>query len=398
MATGVIKDATIIGLEAESTEGTYVAPSATTSYFQPLQDGWELIPIVPTLERKVLSASIGHATPRAGQKSCTATMPVELRASGTEGAVTDFDYMYKGAFGTSRAISTTTTTKGSGNTGSVLQIEDADISKFTVGDVIVIKESGLHWPCAVTAVVTTGGSANITVTPSKPTGSFSNSVVISKTTTYYPANSGHNSISLSVYEGNEKRLAGIGMKVNSMSIDNFTPGALASVKFGLEGLNYTVANGVAPHTPSYDSGVPPTILNACMYIGSTEYRISQFGLTIANTLGKITSTCSSTGVDGMRVIERVVSGTINPYMDDTTTTLEDYLASKGEFSIFISAYVPSSTSGEMTFGSCIGIWLPQVIVDTEKYGDNEGILTNEIAFKATRGSTGGSNEIFMGFI
>lgn len=398
MATGVIRNNSVIGFEIESTEGTYVAPSAATSYVQPLADGWELVPQVPELERAILTSSIGHATGRPGVKSVTGQVPVEFRASGTEGAATDFDPLLRSVLGATRAIAGNNTTKSSGNTGSVLQIEDADIAEYTVGDIIVVKESGLHWPCAITAKDSTGGAANITISPAKPSGSFSNSVVISKSTMYYTANSGHPSLSGSFYYGNEKRFAGLGMKCASMSIDNFTPGALASFNFGLEGMNYTVANGVAPHTPTFDSGLPPTILRACMYLAGTEYRISQFGLSVANSLAWLASTCSQTGRDSSKVIDRVISGTINPYMDDTTTTLEDYLASKAEFSLFISAFIPSATSGEMTFGSCIGIWLPTCIVAEEKIGNVDGILTNDISFKATRGAAGATEEMYLGFI
>lgn len=398
MSTGIIKDTSIIGLEAESTEGTYVAPSGSTSYVQPLSDGWEFVPLRADVDRSVLSASIGKATPIKGLKSCTASIPVELRGSGTEGAVPDFDLLVKGALGTSRAISANKTTKSSGNTGTVLGIEDADISAFNVGDVILIKESGAYKTCAITAKTSGTGTATITVNPGKDSGSYSNSVVISKSTTYYTASSGHSALSASFYYGNEKRYAGIGMKVASMSVDNFTTGQLASLNFSLEGLTYSVADGAAPSTPAYDASVPATVLNACLYIAGTEYKINTFGLSVANTLSYITSTCSSTGRDKSRVTDRVISGTINPFMDDTTTTLEDYLTNGTEFSLFISLGTPSGTAGEYSMGSVVGIWLPQCIASEVKPSDLDGVLTHEFSFKATRGSAGTSEEMYMGFI
>ncbi|TXH09495.1 MAG: hypothetical protein E6R04_07970 [Spirochaetes bacterium] len=398
MATGIIKDNSVIGLETESTEGTYVAPAGATSYIQPLADGWEFVPLRPNVERAVLTSSVGVATPIKGIKSCTASIPVELRGSGTEGAVPDFDLLVKGALGTSRAISANKTTKSSGNTGSVLQIEDADIGSFNVGDVILIKQTGGHHVCAITAKSSGTGTATITVNPAKATGSFADSVVISKSTTYYTASSGHSPLSASFYYGNEKRYAGLGMKVASMSVDNFSTGSLASLNFGLEGLTYTVADGAAPHTPTYDTAVPATVLNACLYVAGTEYRINTFGLSLANTLSFLTSTCSSTGRDKSRVTERVITGTINPFMDDTTTTLEDYLSAGTEFSLFISLGTPSATAGEYTMGSVVGIWLPQCVANEMKPSDLEGVLTHEFSFQATRGSAGTSEEMYMGFI
>lgn len=398
MSTAIIKDNSILAVEEESTEGTFVAPSGATSYFQPLADGWDITPLRPNLERQVLTASVGKATPRKGIKSVTAQMPVELRASGTEGAAPDFDYFLKCALGATRAISSQTTTKSSGNSGSSLKIEDADISKFNVGDIICVLQSGGYHFAAVTAVDSTGGAAAITISPAKASGSFANSVVISKSKMYYPANSGHASLSVSAYLANEKRLAAIGCKVASMSIDNFSAGGLASINFGLEGMNWSIADGAAPHTPTYDSGVPPTILNACLYMSGTEYKINTFGLNLANVIGWLTSTCSSTGRDKGRVTDRTVTGTINPLMDDTTTTLEDLLNSGDEFSLFISAAIPSATAGQFTLGSAVGIYLPKCMVNEEKVGDLEGILTNDISFGAYRGSDGTTEEIYMGFI
>lgn len=399
MAIGLIKNNTVIGIEEEVTEGTYVAPSAATSYIQPLADGWEIVPVRPNLERDILDASIGVALPRKGIKSSTGQLPVEFRASGVEGAATDFDSLLKGAFGAVRSIATNITTKVAGNTGTVLQIEDADIASFNVGDVLVVKEPGAHQFVAITAKVSTIGAATITVIPShQPSGSFSSPVTLSKTRVYYPANTGHPALSVSYYLANEMRVAGIGMKVGSMSVDNFVVGQLAALNFGLEGINYSFTDGVAPHTPTFDSGLPPTILNACLFLDGVEYKINQFGLNLANTIAPLTDTCSATGRDKLRVSRRIVTGTINPFMDDTTTTLMDLLTSGASFSMFISVATPSGVAGEFLMGSGVGIWLPGCIVSEEPFGDVEGILTNNISFQATRGGDGSSGEIFMGFV
>lgn len=398
MASPVIRDTTIIGLEVESTEGTYVAPSAATSYIQPLEDGFELTPQRELLDRTILNSSIGAATPKVGMKSVSAGLTVEMRASGVEGGDVDFALLLKGALGATRSISTTTTTKSSGNTGSSLKIEDADISKFAVGDIVVVKESGGHHPCAVTAVDTSSGSAAITISPAKASGSFSNSVVISKTTMYYTASAGHPAISVSTYWGNQVRQAAVGSKVTSMSLENFTTGQLASLAFALEGLSYSEADGAAPHTPTYDAGTPPVILSACVYKDGTSFPVNTVGLSLENTLGFQTSTCSANGKIASRVVERAITGTLNPYMDDTTTDWYTLFEANTEFSLFLRAYNPSSTAGEITMGSCVGIYLPRCIITEYRKGDLEGLITDEVSFQAVRGATGGSEEMYVGLI
>ena len=398
MATGIAKNRTVIGVETESTEGTYVAPAAATSYVQPLADGFELSPSKEVIERNILSSSVGKVTSRVGMKSVSGSLPVEFRASGTEGAATDFDLLLKGALGATRSISTTTTTKSSGNTGSSLKIEDADISKFTVGDIICVKESGGHHVCAVTGVTTTAGSAAIAISPAKASGSFSNSVVISKSTMYYPANSGHPALSLSYYWANEITEKAIGCKVTSMSLDSFATGQVAAFNFQFEGLSFSEVDGAAPHTPTYDSALPPIILNATLYQDGTAVAINNFGLQLQNDLGFVTSTASANGKISSRVTSRTVTGSFNPYKDDTSVANYTSFNTQAAFSLFIAAYNPSSTSGEIEMGSIVGIYLPNCIITEKKVGEVDGILTDELQFQASRGTTGSTEEMYLGFI
>lgn len=398
MATGVIKKNSIIGVEAEVTEGTYIAPQAATSYIQPLADGFELSPTRELLDRNILTASIGRATPKLGIKAVSGTLGVEMRASGVEGGDVDFGLLLKGALGATRAIATTTTTKASGNTASILQIEDADISKFAVGDIIVVKESGANHVAAITAVDSTLTTANITISPAKPTGVFSNSVVISKTKMYYTGTTGHPALSVSYYWGNEIRQASIGTKIKSMSIENFSTGQLANFNFQFEGLTYSEANGVAPHTPTYDAGTPPVILGACVYKNGVEIQLNTVGLSIENTIGYITDTCSPNGRTSSRITARAIQGTINPYMDDTTFDFFTLFDVGTEFSLFLKAYIPSSTAGEYTLGSVIGIYLPKCVVTEYKKGDLEGILIDDVSFQAVRGADGATEEMYLGLI
>lgn len=397
MATGIAKNTSIIGIKEESTEGTYLAPAAATDYIQPM-DGFDVAPKKEVVERTILTSSIGKVTPRVGQKSVTVSLPVEFRASGVEGAATDFDLLLKGALGNVRAIATTTTTKASGNTGSVLQIEDADISKFTVGDIVLIKESGGHHVCAITAKSTGTGTATVTILPSKASGSFSNSVVISKSTTYYPANAGHIPLSISTYWANEILQKAIGCKVTKLSLDGFSVGGLASFGFEAEGLSFDEVNGAAPHTPTYDSGIPPLILNACLFQDGVDVPVNSFGVSLQNTLGFITSTCSANGRISSRVTARTLSGSFNPYKDDTSVAQFTKFDQNTAFSLFVRAYNPSAVAGEIDMGSAIGIYLPNCLITEKKIADQDGILTDELTFAATRGVSGSTEEIYIGFI
>lgn len=397
MTTGIAKNTSIIGIMEEVTEGTYVAPAAATDYLQPQADGFDLSISKELVERTILTSSIGKVTPRVGQKSVTATLPVEFRASGIEGGKCDFDLLLEGLLGNSRQVTTQTTGKNAVNTTSLINLEDADANKFTVGDIIIVLVSGAHHLCAVASKVTTPGSASITVLPAAGSA-FPNSAVISKTTTYYPANSGHIPLSLSYYWANQILQKAIGCKVTSMSLDNFSVGALAAFNFSLEGLSFDELDGSAPHTPSYDSGLPPLILNACIFQDGVDLPINSFGLSVQNTLGFITSTCSANGKIASRVTERAITGSINPYKDDTSVAQYTKFNQNTAYSLFIRAYNPSSTTGEIELGSAIGIYLPNCLTTEKAIGDQDGILTDELSFSATRGTAGTTEEIYIGFV
>jgi hypothetical protein len=396
MATGIAKNASIIGLMLESTEGTYVAPSSATDYIQPLE-GFDIAPKKEIVERTILTSSIGKVTPRVGQKSVTATLPVEFRASGTEGAATDFDLLLKGALGNKRQIASRITTK-TGNTGSVLQIEDADISSLTVGDIIVVLEAGAHHICAISAKTSGTGTATVTLLPSKPSGSFSDSVQISKSTTYYPANSGHIPLSLSTYWGNEILQKAVGCKVTKMSLDNFSVGGIASLGFEMEGLSFDESNGSAPHSPTYDTGLPPLILSAYVYQDGTSIDVNSFSLQLQNALGFITSTASQNGKISSRVTQRTLSGSMNPYKDDTSVANFTKFDQNTPFSLFVMARNPSAVSGEVELGSVVGIYLPNCLITEKKIADADGILTDELSFSADRGASGTTEEMYIGFV
>lgn len=398
MATGIIKPNTIIGVEEEVTEGTYVAPSAATSFVQPLEDGFETSMARELIDRNLLNASPGKETPRLGIKSATGAQPVEWRGSGVEGGAPDFTSFLRAALGASRVIASQSTTKA-GNSSTVLQIEDADIGKYTVGDVVVVLESGAHEARPISAIATGAGVATITFPFALDNGAPADAVVVSQSQMYLTADTGHPSLSITTFWANEISQALLGAKAVSMSLDNFAPGQVASLNFGFDSLNYRdETDEAAPFTPVFDDEVPPIILNSCVFRAGVKVDLNSFTLSLANTLGFLTSTCDPNGRVSSRVTDREITGSINPYKDDTATTFFDDWTGGTEFSLFASAANPSAVTGEFDLGSVVAIWMPIVFTTEFKTEDVEDILVDTLTFRATRGSAGTSEELFMGFI
>jgi len=395
MATGLIKNNTVIGCETEATEGTYLAPAADTSFIQPLEDGFGMSPAREIIDRNVLNASPGKPTPRLGTKTGAGELPVEFRGSGVEGGEPDFSKLLEGALG-ARRNSTGSTTK-IGNTATVLQIEDADISKYAVGDIVVVEESGAFESRPIVAVDTTGGAANITLAFALTAGAPADNVDISAFQTYHPAATGHPSFSVTYFWANAVAQALIGAKIASLSLDNFVTGQVAGFNFGLESLSYRdEAIEAAPFTPVFDDELPPLILSACMYRNGLLIPVNTFGLNLANTLGFLTDMCSPNGRVSSRVTNREILGTINPHKDDSFTNFFDDWTNGTEFSLFVSAANPGASPGELDLGSIVSIWLPQCFTTEFVTGDLEGILVDDLSFRATRGGQGDKDEMFIG--
>lgn len=395
MATPIAKNASLVAVMAEVTEGTYVPPAAATDFVQTLS-GIEINPAKELVEREVLSDSIGQVQPRVGLRSVSGALPVEFKGSGVEGGDPEYSLLIKSALGAATSITTNTTTK-TGNSGTVLQIQDADIGKFAKFNVLVIKQSGAHHICYVTAIVTTLGSATLTIAPAKPSGSFSDNVVISKNQMYHTANTGHPALSVSTYWADEILQTAIGAKVSSLALSNFQTGQVANWDVGFDGLNYARSNASAAFSPSYDTALPPIIVTtACVTQDGTHLELNSFGVEVSNDVSFVESICD--GRTSSRMTKRTIKGSMNPYMDDATFAQFTKFDNNTSFTLFAYAANPSTVTGEIEMGSVCAIVLPNCIITEIPTGDLNGLLVDNISFSANRGSTGIVEEMYVGFV
>jgi hypothetical protein len=319
-----VKKNTSYAVEIEDTEGTYKAPQAATSYVQTQVDGAEISGSKELLDRNIFTASVGKTSPLVGQTQATGSLPVEARAHSLEGHAPEYDALMKSAMGNRRQITTTTTTK-TGNTSTVLQIQDADIGKFNVGDIVMVKKAGAFHVSPLTAKSTGTGTASITLLVPHPSGTIPDNVVVSKSTTYIVADSGHPSLSVSKYIDGTVLENAVGCKVKSMDLANFQTGQLPSIKFGFEGLNATKSVTSSPYTPSYDTAQPPIMLDGRVYMDGASIDVNELAVKFENTLGFQTSINAPNGRISSRVTQRSISGTFNPFkMDDSVANFTKF--------------------------------------------------------------------------
>jgi hypothetical protein len=388
-----IKNNVKVGVEIESTEGTYVAPQATTSYVSPLADGVEISMGKETLERNNLNSSIGKNTPRTGMRSVSGSLAVEAKAHGTAGSEPEYGPLLKAALGAVRQNTAVVTTKSSGNTATVLQIEDADIGNFAVGDIVMVKQSGAYHVSPITAVDTTGSAANVTMLVAHPSGDCTDSVTVEKFSTYYTANSGHPTLSISKYIEDARLEQATGCRVTSLALNNFSTGQLADFSFSFEGLDFSSSLTAPPYTPSYNSALPPVVLSAYVYVDGTAVAVNDISWSLENSVAFKTSTQSSSGRVSSRISERKVSGSFNPYKQDDSIANYTKFINNTEFSMFGYMAVPTSTAGE--FEDVVAFYMPKCVITELSEGDKDGMLQENISFTAGRGTDGSSEEIYI---
>lgn len=385
-----------LGIMEESTEGTYLAPASASDFISPLADGLEISPAKELLTRNNLNNSIGKVTPRTGTKSVSGSIPVEAKAKGTAGGAPQYAPLLRSALGASRQNTTVITTKSSGNTATVLQIEDADISKLAVGDIILVKQSGAYHVTPITAKSTGTGTATATVLVAHPSGDFSDSVTIEKFSTYYTANSGHPTLSISKYVEDAVLEYAAGVRVKNLSLNNFSTGQLSDFKCQFEGLSFGRSLTAPPYTPTYDSALPPIVLSAYVYMDGTAVAVNELSFAVDNSLGFKTSTASSNGKIASRITSRSVTGSFNPYKQDDSISNFTKFNNNTEFSMFAYMGNPTATAGE--FDGVVGFYLPKCIITDLAESDKDGLLQEAITFQASRGSDGASEELYIGII
>lgn len=388
-----VKDNTVIAVEIEDTEGTYKAPTSSSSYVQTLSDGTELTGAKETLERNIFNGSIGKTTPLTGTRTVSGSLPVETRASSVEGEAPEYDALMQSALGSRKQGASSTS--ATGHTASRIEIEDADISKYSVGDIVLIKESGAFHVSPISLVDSSIGAAAIELLV-PASGAFSDNVEVAAFTTYVTANSGHPSLSISKYIENAVLEQGTGCRVTSVALENFTTGQLANWNFGFEGLDFDRSITANPFTPAYDSSQPPIILEACLYQDGVRVDVNELSFSLENSLGFVTSTCSSNGRISGRATERNVSGTFNPYKSDDDISQFEKFKSNESYSLFAFAKVPTGTANE--YGQVVAVYIPSCITTELGESDADLLLQEDISFTAGRGPNGTDEEIYICFI
>jgi len=394
------KRETVYAVEVEAVEGTYVPPQADTSYVKTLTDGSELNPAKELVERDILTGSIGKVTPRTGTKSANGTLAVEL-CSGLEenGFIPEYDALLRSALGSrfsTPEVIIDSADSGQAHTATRIYLSDASANIYQIGASITIQTPSQYHTSAITAVNNVAGDVYVDLLVPAPIIP-SDGEVIGATVTYVTSENGHENLSVTKYINGTRQEYITGAKVNSMSLDNFSTGQIASLNFGLDAIDYKCSVNNNPFDPQYQDCLPPIMLDACVFVDGEEVAVNDFSFSVENTTSFTTATCSPTGRLNSRITERSVSGSFNPYKEDDNCGLFEFFDCTIEFSIFATAHNTDCQGNRGEYTGVVSFYMPKAIVTELTEADLDGNLQEDVSFMAGRGDDSKCEEIYITF-
>ena len=172
-------------------------------------------------------------------------------------------------------------------------------------------------------------------------------------------------------------------------------GAIAKIKAEMKGLlGDRTATTKASHTPDYEDVSGLVGFNVEVYFGNNSICGNKVELTIENEISDKKSYCTEKGKTGAIVRKRSIAGSVNPYIDGSTT-FYDALGAQTDFSVKI--FIGAKNSSGFIVGQTMGIYLPQVMITQDKTGDIDDNIIEDINFTAHTGSGGTSLDLVWSF-
>jgi len=230
--TSISTRSSVLAIKKETTENTPVFPTSATDYIA-LQPDFSMDSVFENLTNDELKASIGKSAPIIGAEAPTASVSAYLRASGTVATAPNYGLLLEASLGAVTTASTEYDTVSSSTT-SVIKVNTGEGATFQRGEALLIKDgtNGYRIRC-----IDSISSDDLTIgfqVPSAP----ASGVNLGKAVLYYPANTGHPTITLTNYVGNGGVVQMMsGARVTSASFD-IAAGQIIKGSYNLEGLSY----------------------------------------------------------------------------------------------------------------------------------------------------------------
>lgn len=257
----------LIAITQETTIGTYVPPTSG-SQFIALQEGFKFAPNFQQLENAEIRASIAVAPPTQGLEQPNGNFDHYVRASGTPGTAPGYGLLLKSIIGSVTSNSTERVTTTS-STVSVVKAA-AGGTDFARGKAVLVKNA-LYEVRNVHSVSTNDLTLGFDLLNAPGTG-----IGLGKCVNYAPVNTGHPSLSLTLYRGNGGAVEAMsGVYVNQLSL-KFKAGDYINGSFNFQGVKYFLNPVVVTATNKYvdftdDDGTVAAVITEGTYRDPYEF-------------------------------------------------------------------------------------------------------------------------------
>lgn len=228
----LITRSSVLAVVVESTEGTPVLPTSASEYLA-LQDDFTMSPELEQLDNAELKSSIGKSKSFLGLENPTASFSHYLRHSGTQGTAPNYKQLLKAAFGAEDDAGVEHDTVASSTT-TVVKVDTGEGATYIKGQALLIKDPVNGYSIRPVHSI----SSNDLTLGFRLTTAPGTSVNLGEAITYYPANSGHQTLSLWHYIANGGAVQMMaGSRVVECSI-TWEAGQLINTSFSLEGISF----------------------------------------------------------------------------------------------------------------------------------------------------------------
>lgn len=221
---------TVCAVVIEDTEGTLKAPTAATNYIK-LQSGFSMVPQIENVENLELSGTLGRSKGILGGEDPVFTASHYLRGSGTAATAPNYGNLIYSSLGATDTESTEYDTV-SGSSVSGVVVDSGEGASYRKGQALLVKHSAFAWELMPVESISTD-----TLTPAFDLANApTTGINLGRATTYYPAETGHPTLSIWNYLGETGgRQALAGGRTTSWSVEA-TAGQLININYTVEGI------------------------------------------------------------------------------------------------------------------------------------------------------------------
>lgn len=222
----------IMAVVVESTEGTPVSPTGAGDFIA-LQDDADFTYATNTLANAEIKSSLGNAKSIQGFEEPSFSFSHYLKHSGTEGTAPEMEELLEGVFG-NQSIQATERNTVAGSTTTVINVDTGEGAEYARGQALLIKDAANGYKVRnIDSVSSDALTLGFAVDSAPGTG-----VNLGRSVFYSPADSGHQSMSVWLYNGNGGQVSMMsGGKVTEFSM-TADAGELVNASFTLEGLSH----------------------------------------------------------------------------------------------------------------------------------------------------------------